>query len=281
MANSAQIPYPAPIKLSANVATEWKRFRGQWENFEVATDLASKSTAKRAAIFLACVGTEAYELFQTFQLSVADAKKINKVLEAFERYCIGETNVTYERYIFNRRMQDSGETFDIFLSDLRRLVRTCEYGTLEESIVRDRIVMGVRNDATRKKLLQTRNLDLKQAIDICKSSESATRQLRDMTSGSHEVHAVQKQGNARRNEKRPRNKSRSRSQDRPENQACQYCNRHHRRAKEACPAYNKTCNNCRGRHHFSSVCKASQRRQVIHEVESDMDEVFEVSPICE
>jgi len=36
---------------------------------------------------------------------------------------------------------------------------------MEDSAVRDRIVMGIRDDATRRKLLLTRKLDLKGAID--------------------------------------------------------------------------------------------------------------------
>ena len=89
-------------------------------------------------------------------------------------------------------MQESGESFDTFFADLRKLVRTCEYGALEDSILRDKIVVGVREDANRKKLLQSRNLDLKSAIDICKASEAASKQLRDMSeSVKADVQAVE------------------------------------------------------------------------------------------
>jgi len=71
-----------------------------------------------------------------------------------------------------------GESFEGFVGDLRRLVRICECGTVEESAIRDRIVLGIRDDATRKMLLQSRKLDLTKAVDICRSSETTTRQLR-------------------------------------------------------------------------------------------------------
>jgi len=68
----------------------------------------------------------------------------------------GQVNDRVERYLFNRRQQEAPETFDAFLGDLRRrLVKTCGYGTAARRI-RDRIVLGIRDDATRKKLLQTR-----------------------------------------------------------------------------------------------------------------------------
>ena len=66
-------------------------------------DLNSESDGKRAAIFLACIGSEAYELYQTVEF--ADDKhrrNVDKVVEAFDHRCIGEINVTYERYVFNR-----------------------------------------------------------------------------------------------------------------------------------------------------------------------------------
>ena len=172
--------------MGGDIATDWKRFRSQWQNYEIAADLADQPTKKRTAIFLACIGSEAYQLFQTLQFAEeTDRQDIEKVTDAFQRHCIGEVNVTHERYVFNRRVQDSGETFDAFLADLRRLVRTCDFGTLEESIIRDRIVIGIREDSTRRKLLQTRKLDLQAAIDACKANEIATRQLRAITMHWH------------------------------------------------------------------------------------------------
>src|ERR1043165_5160471 len=104
-----------------------------------------------------------------------------RLLEAFEQHCVGEVNEVYERYVLHRRQQEPGETFDSLLGDLRRLIKTCEYGSAEESTIRDRIVLGIRDDATRKKLLQTRKLTLTQAVDICRSSEARMRLLKTMT----------------------------------------------------------------------------------------------------
>lgn len=48
---------------------------------------------------LTCIGLEAMNVFDGFQFqSDDDMKDINIVLEKFETFCIGKTNVTYERY---------------------------------------------------------------------------------------------------------------------------------------------------------------------------------------
>src|ERR1043165_4868835 len=260
MASMSNIPFPSQLKITGgNVAAEWKRFKSQWANFEVASDLEEKSSSKRAAVFLACIGTEAYEAFQTMDFATEkDRSDIEKVIEAFERHCVGEVNVTYERYVFNRRMQDVGETFDSFMSDLRRLIKSCEYGALDESILRDRIVIGIRDDATRRKLLQMRKSTLHSAIDVCKANEVATKQLRDMAAPD-EVnamrHAPKRSPSPTRNARRyPAAADRRRglgSHDR-----CQFCGRVHKPTRDACPAYGQTCRGCGIRHHFEVVCKA-------------------------
>jgi len=169
---------PDPLRVTgSNVAEDWRRFREQYENYEIASDLTDKTQEKRAAVFLTCIGNEAYDVYRSMEFDqAADRKKLDPVIAAFEKFCIGAVNVTYERYVFNRRVQDNGERFDAFLGDVRRLARSCEFAAVEESMIRDRIVVGIYDETTRHKLLQVRELSLAKAIDICKASEAAGRQ---------------------------------------------------------------------------------------------------------
>ena len=191
-------------------------------------------------------------------------------------------NVTYERYVFNRRVQESGERFDVFLGDVRRLARSCDFTAVEESMIRDRIVVGIRDDSTRHKLLQIRDLTLVKAIDICKASEAAGKQMKAIA-GSDQVQSLR---SVRKPETcdRLRDKScvrRSRDDSREPVRAksparrCKYCDRKHELLKEACPAYGKVCRRCSRKNHFESVCqsKATGNRNVRHNVhETDADE---------
>ena len=251
--------------MGGDIATDWKRFRSQWENYEIAADLADQPTKKRTAIFLACIGSEAYQLFQTLQFTEeTDRQDIEKVIDAFQRHCIREVNVTYERYVFNRRVQDTGETFDAFLADLRRLARTCDFGTLEESIIRDRIVIGIREDSTRRKLLQTRKLDLQAAIDACKANEIATRQLRAIST-PEEVDALAHPGTRASTSRTPVHQQqrhrgeRQHTGESSSSRRCHYCDRQHAATKENCPAYGHTCRRCSKKHHFEAVCMSGGR----------------------
>ena len=265
------IPLPPALKIqSGDVSANWKRFKGQWSNYELATDLTGEAKEKRTAIFLSCIGSDAYDVFQSMVFDDdANRSDIDQVIRAFDDYCIGETNLTYERYLLNKRVQEQNESFDVFMTELRRLVKSCDYGTLEESILKDRIVIGIRDDSTRRKLLQCRKLDLQTAIDICRASETASRHLREIKGSESED--VNKMNTCPRKEGTARGRERSKSRDRkPREQQqqlrrrddntggrkCKFCGKAHEFKKELCPAWNKICTSCQKRNHFSTVCKA-------------------------
>ena len=96
-------------------------------------------------------------------------------------------NVVYERYAFNRRVQCVGETLDDFTADLQRLVRNCEYGEQTDRLICN-LVYGVRDDASRRKLLLTVNLDLRTM-----ASEMASEQQRDWQTRQHPLQGTRHQ----------------------------------------------------------------------------------------
>ena len=60
-----------------------------------------QGTKKCAAVFLACVESAAHSVFRTFQFDNVEHKAdVKKIIEAFEKHCIGEANVTYEATFF-------------------------------------------------------------------------------------------------------------------------------------------------------------------------------------
>ena len=58
--STSSIPASTPLKLGGDTAEDWERFRSEWENYEIDTDLCDKGTKKRAAVFLVCVSSAAH-----------------------------------------------------------------------------------------------------------------------------------------------------------------------------------------------------------------------------
>src|SRR3989442_2249563 len=290
MANKNTIPLPPALKLrTGEIAVNWNRFKSMWSNYEMATDLTAESKEKRTAVLLTCIGSEAYDVFQSMVFTQEDYRQdIDHVIKAFDDYCIGETNVTYERFLLNRRVQDVAESFDAYMTELRRLVKSCDYGILEESIIKDKIVIGIRDDGTRRKLLQVRKLDLAAAVDICRANETATRHLKEMR-GIEDVNRVSaitssrdknfrnRTGRSKSRDHRDKERSQnSKQQDwRSKSGKCKYCAKIHEFKKELCPAYGKECKMCLKKNHFATVCKAKREAvRVCNLDESEGESVF-------
>jgi len=75
--------------------------------------------------------------------------------------------------VFNQRCQKEGERIDSFVSDLSRLALTCEFGSLKDSLIRDRIVGGVISDNLRGEVSKKPDLTLQTAHDFCRTFEAS------------------------------------------------------------------------------------------------------------
>ena len=276
------IPLPSKLELTGDLATNWKKFHRAWNNYEIAARLKDPENptvnkSLRTATLLTCIGSDALDVYEGLEFANEDDKKdIDVVLQKLQRYCIGETNEIYERYRFNKRDQEPNESLDAYVTALRTLAKTCNFGVLENSLIRDRIVIGVRDNQARKKLLQVSKLTLKECIDICRSYETSSQQLKEIN--QEEVSAISQS-----NEKTP-------PPPRGEREIrCKFCAKTHVWNKLKCPAWGKTCSNCGMQNHFAVACKtklpppglatSSKRptprhlRKPVHTVEdSDFDE---------
>ena len=171
----SNIPLPPVLDVkSGNLAANWKRFYRIWDNYEVASRLKLQSNEQKTAT-----------------LGIDKEPDIEVVLKTLEIFCIGETNVIYEWYCFNKRNQEANESIDSYVAALNSLAKSCDYGTLQDTLIRDRIVIGIQNNSVRKRLLQGSKLTLKSCVDICRASEATAQQVKEMSQGVEEVQLTQ------------------------------------------------------------------------------------------
>ncbi|PFX23773.1 hypothetical protein AWC38_SpisGene11661 [Stylophora pistillata] len=135
-----------PPKLavySGNFSKEWRQWRQVWDAYEEVTDFRNKTSRLRVATFITCIGKEALEIHNGLPLSSGEEKSdLTKVLELWETHCIGKTNIIYENYKFHNRSQEQTESIDTYVTAFQALAETCEFGTLRDHLIRDRIVCG-------------------------------------------------------------------------------------------------------------------------------------------
>ena len=78
----------------------------------------------------------------------------------------------------NTRNQQAGENIDAYVIDLKNKASLCEFSTLKDSLIRDRIVCIIRSDEVRARLLRDPDLTLVKAIDACLAAETSQTQLK-------------------------------------------------------------------------------------------------------
>ncbi|XP_072398160.1 uncharacterized protein [Diabrotica undecimpunctata] len=236
---------PNGIRFDQNASQNFEKFLDSFKIYMEAADLASKQESRKIAIFLNLAGKEAQDIFKTFKLSDEERKQYNVVINAFKTYCSPLKNETYDRFLFFTRIQEEDEEFDNFMKDVKLLAKNCNFDSLEDSRIRDRLVSGIRDQALQKRLLRIPNLTAAEAENQCRIAEVSTFQVKSLRK------------NAEVDEIRYNRPSRSKTLERPAEAVCnnQYncfkCGTKH--GPRSCPAFGKICNNCRKPNHFSSM----------------------------
>lgn len=107
-------------------------------------------------------------------------KKFAKVLEKFDRHFDVRKNVIFERARFNKRNQLDGETAEEYITALYGLVESCEYGALKEEMLRDRLVVGIRDSTVSQKLQMNAKLTLEEAKKEIRQREAVREQSKQL-----------------------------------------------------------------------------------------------------
>lgn len=179
---------PPAMAFTGNVAENFKVFMQNLEIYMVASDKHEKPDKVKVAILLNCIGQEGINIFNTFELSADQRKKYDAVIAEFEKYCNPKKNVIYERFKFFKRCQE-GEAANHFITELKKLASSCEFEGQMESLIRYRIVLGIRNSKLQERLL-SKDLTLQKAIDECLVAEVAAQQMKELQSKSKAVEEV-------------------------------------------------------------------------------------------
>ena len=116
------------------------------------------------ATLLTVIGAEAIKVFSTLTFSDANRDRIQPVLYSFLAHRQPLNNVPFERYKFNSRMQEAGQSYDHYETAVRQSADRCEFETiLADQILRDKLFSESRfrtyqRDCFAKKICHCRKL---------------------------------------------------------------------------------------------------------------------------
>ncbi|UYV78066.1 hypothetical protein LAZ67_15003345 [Cordylochernes scorpioides] len=185
-----------PEKFNFKCPEESIMWARRFERYRIVTVLNAKDESEKVNMLIYLLGDEANDIYLPFRLPTADSAKYNVVLDKFCQYFIGRKNIIFDRAQFNTPSQSEGESLQDYIRDLFVLAERCSYGELKEELIRDRLVVGVRNLASSEKLQLIPDLTMDKAIEIAKQTEAVRMQqksLRDDCLAETNVNFVKKQ----------------------------------------------------------------------------------------
>jgi hypothetical protein len=255
----SNLTLPGGLSLNdGDMAVSWKKFKQRIELYMIASGYAEKEEKIKCSLFLHLIGEEALDVYNTFEIPTEDANKLDVLYTKFEEYCVPQKNVTYERHIFFSRHQLEDEPVDKWVTELKRLAQSCEFGALRDELVKDAITLGINDSTVKGRLLREKDLTLTKAKEICKIAESSKAHLkqigsRDTAPLSVDAARVNRPGYNSSGQNSSGYKPPNANDNSAPSQPCRFCARHHK--PRECPAYGKSCNKCNGRNHFANACR--------------------------
>ena len=275
---SSHFPIPSPMNAKGDLVNNGEFFKQQWQDYEVAPGLKKQEQKIRLATLRSAMGKDCLQIFLNLKLSSEQQKDMHECIDALEAYFKPKWTVVYERYLFNMSQQNPDEPVDGYVNRLRKAASTCQFGTLTEELIRDRLVIGLRDHATKLRLLKEDSLDINKALNICRSSEVVTSQLKAMKSeknkSTEQVHVISGRQNNKvksRNQYNGKKKTRNLSSDPRKHREpnskqttyqCYRCRGKQTHTLENCPAFGHKCKACKKPNHFASVYRSLQKRPI-------------------
>jgi len=232
-----------------------------FENYLLVIDATGDAwpEERKRAVLLHALGTEGQRLFYTLPDT---GNTYTTAVTALKRYFIPAVNVVAERHKFRQRTQRADETMNQFLAALRELAVACDFGEMEEQMLRDQLVERAANLRVRDRLLLEPDLTLNKAVSIAVQMETAFRNS-ELLSDTSQVRAIQSQRNVKRRDSKtiPSPSSDRSAANARQRRSCYRCgSNNHMANKPTCPAIKAVCNSCGKIGHFAKVCRSSQKQ---------------------
>ena len=150
------------------------------------------SDERKQAIFLTTCGTSTYNLLRSLaapkkppELSLAELVKL-----AAGHYH-AKPSLAMQCFKFFSRSHHAGGSVATFFAELKRLSEHCNFGDALQDMLRDRLVRGIQDQGTQRRLVAETDLTLQKAFEVPQAIESAESQVKELHQpGMAEVHAV-------------------------------------------------------------------------------------------
>ena len=256
----AGIRLQPPENFDFSKPDEWPKWKKHFQQFRGASGLSGESDVRQVDTLLYCLGDEADSVLASTNVSQAERAVYATVLEKLDSYFQVRRNTIFERARFNRRCQREGESVEQYITELYSLIEFCAYGDLKEQMLRDRLVVGIRDSSLSEKLQTDPDLTLEKAKTRIMQKAAVQDHQRELAAEQPAaVAAVDRLQQAQPNHRgwspsKPPGGYHKKPWHYKGGAKCTRCGRNRHQAGETCPAAGVTCHKCNKEGHFGAHC---------------------------
>ena len=172
-------------------SNNWEAYVERIDQFFIANGIEND---KKVSTFLTIIGEKAYELLRNCVSPDKPSTKTYKdLVGALQTHLKPKPIIIAEEFKFHRRNQKEGESIAQYVTALCKLAETCDFQAVyRNEVLRDRLVCGIRSEATQKRLFSEENLTLAQAQEIAQALEAVSRHASELqgVNKSYDVHQI-------------------------------------------------------------------------------------------
>ncbi|XP_048482870.1 uncharacterized protein K02A2.6-like [Plutella xylostella] len=248
--NLSNIVFPGQFNPKTDKWCEYK------ERLLCALDAAGVSAEpadeqKARSLFLSQCGKDTYSLIVSLLVPKRPTSVgFYDILLVLDKFYEPEVNEILEAGKFHKRLQIQGESVQDFVSAISLMAAKCNFVDLKRQL-RDRLVLGVRDDRLRRDLLKTTDLTYERAVQLCLNYQAAFHDLYPDTSEMKQT---------------PSSVSEPMDIGRIKSIECRHCAQSHK-AGERCPFMKAKCFYCKKFGHIASACMKKSGK--VHQVGGD------------
>lgn len=279
---------PSPQIFSFN-KEDWIDWISHYERYRVAVQLDSTDEKNQINNLLLFMGPKITKLLSTNQKRETEFRSYEELKNFLNGYFVGTRNIVYTRAKFNLRDQKEGEPAERYIGELISLAKTCDFKNLEDELVRDRLVVGIRDSKLSEALQMDSSLTLQKAIEKITQSERIKEENKELRSPETVSQVAKKKYPKKREDSKVYDleKPSENKIENSKNNSCSRCGKKPAHPRNKCPADNVRCRKCRIVGHFAAHCRTKKVSEVVDEEDlssseqSSEETVGEIINICQ
>ena len=271
----AQIRLQPPDPFDFKHPDDWPRWKRRFDQFRIASGLQGEGQVKQVSTLLYCMEEESEAVLTSTNATDEERKVYDTVIGKFDAFFRVRKNVIFERARFNRRNQLDGEQVEQYIMELYKLADSCDYGAMKDEMIRDRLVVGIRDGPLSERLQLDPDLTLEKAKKMVRQREAVHDQQQVLKGASSDTHVLEelrpKRGSTQWRGSKPKPKPKQQQQYRQQQRQCTRCGRG-QHPRDKCPAKEATCHCCKKKGHYSTQCFSKDVSELSNE--SPLDTAF-------